>query len=38
MLSNDYYIRIDDESMRGKSNVMLLLNSKLWNEYKVVKM
>ena len=29
MLSNNYYIRIDDESIRDKSNVISLLNNKL---------
>ena len=38
MLSNNYYIYIDDESIRDKSNVISLLNNKLWNEYKIIKM
>ena len=29
MLSNNCYIHIDDESIRDKSNVILLLNNKL---------
>ena len=29
MLSNNYYIRVDDESIRDKPNVISLLNNKL---------
>ena len=29
MLSNNYYIYIDDKSIRDKSNIILLLNNKL---------
>ena len=29
MLSNNYYIRIDDKSIRDKSNIISLLNNKL---------